>query len=298
MKILVTGASGFIGRYCCSQLVVQGHEVHAVSSNYKLDMGYNWHKANLLDNEQTIKLMREIQPTHLLHLAWYAEPGKYWASVRNYHWVKASLTLFEQFSEFGGKRIVSAGTCAEYDWGYEKYVENMTPLKPVSLYGVCKHSLQMMLSTYASLNELSIAWGRVFSVYGPHEHSHRLCSSIIQQLIFDNKIKCNNADLVRDYLHVSDVAKAFVMLINSDLEGPVNIGSGVGIKLRDMVKTIEAKVGNFDRLEILNSPIASSSPRILVSNNERLKSIGWEPTYNLDEGLKDTISWFSEQNKL
>jgi len=298
MKILVTGASGFIGRYCCSQLSAQGHEIHAVSSKSQSDDIYHWHKANLLDRKQITKLMRDVQPSHLLHLAWYAEPGKYWTSTKNYHWVKASLTLFEQFAEVGGKRIVAAGSCAEYGWGHENYVEGITPLEPATLYGVCKHSLQMMLGSYATVNELSFAWGRVFSVYGPHEHSRRLCASIIQGLICRNKVICDSADLVRDYLHVSDVAKAFVLLITSDLEGPVNIGSGIGIKLRDIVKTIEAKIGNFDCLEILNRPIGSGVPRILVSNNERLQSIGWEPTYDLETGLTHVINWFEEQNKL
>ncbi len=297
MKILVTGASGFIGRHCCAQLSALGYEVHAVSSKSQSDETVHWHKVDLLDSEQSIRLIHNIQPSHLLHLAWYAEPGKFWTSIENYNWVKASLTLFKEFAAIGGKRVVAAGTCAEYDWGYDSYVEEKTPLSPLTLYGVCKNSLHSMLSCYASQQGLSLVWGRVFSIYGPHDHPDRLVSSVIQGLIREEKIICSNADLIRDYLHVSDVAKAFVLLTTSQFEGVVNIGSGSGIKIREIVENIEVKIGHFGYLEILNNPIPSKLPRTLVSNNERLSSIGWTPTYDMESGLTHTINWFNEKIK-
>jgi nucleoside-diphosphate-sugar epimerase len=159
MKVLVTGASGFIGSQCCHQLSALGYEVHAVSSKFQTDSAMQWHKVDLLDSQQIKELINKVKPTHLLHLAWYAEPGKYWTSIKNYHWVKASLTLFEEFYKSGGKRVVVSGSCAEYDWRFSNYYEDSTPLNPNNLYGVCKHSLQSMLSSYASLTGLSFAWG-------------------------------------------------------------------------------------------------------------------------------------------
>ena len=297
MKILVTGASGFIGRHCCVELSALGHEVHAVSSSIKSDRNIRWHKTNLLDSKQTAELVRNIKPKILLHLAWDVEPGKYWTSVKNYHWVKASLTLFEQFANAGGERIVVAGSCAEYDWGHKIYIEGITPLEPATLYGACKHALQLMLSSWANQNKISVAWGRIFSVYGPHEHHSRLHYSVIQGLIREEKVICSNGGLIRDYLHVSDVAKAFVLLTTSQFEGVVNVGSGSGIKLREIVENIEAKIGHFGYLEILNNPIDSSVPRTLVSNNDLLSSIGWTPTYDMESGLAQTINWFYEEIK-
>jgi nucleoside-diphosphate-sugar epimerase len=294
MKILVTGASGFIGSYCCSQLALQGHEVHAVSSKHQQKEIFYWHKANLLDSEQTIKLMRDVQPTHLLHLAWYAEPGKYWTSTKNYHWVKASLTLFEQFAEVGGKRIVAAGSCAEYDWDHEKYIEDITPKIPITLYGSCKHSLHLMLSSFAALNELSFAWGRVFSVYGPHENSKRLFSSVIQALLRREIVKCKNAELMRDYLHVNDVASAFVTLLCNEVQGAVNIGSGSGISLKNIVEKIERNIGNYGYLRLNEQSNDINSPRCIIADNNLLKSTGWVPTFNIDTGLDDTIEWFKK----
>ena len=292
MKILVTGASGFIGRHCCTQLSALGYEVHAVSSKSQSDETVHWHKADLLDSQQSIRLIRNIQPTHLLHLAWCAEPGKYWTSIENYHWVKASLTLFEEFVRSGGKRVVVAGSCAEYDWGYKNYSEDTTPLDPATLYGTCKHSLQLMLSSYAALKGLSFAWGRIFSIYGPHEHPDRLCSSVIQALLRSQKIKCSNGGLIRDYLHVSDVASAFAALLVSDIQGPVNIGSGFGTKLRDIVGKIDEKIGNDGFLEIATKPGSLNEAPIIVADTTRLDNIGWKPTYDIESGLDHTIDWF------
>ena len=292
MKILVTGASGFIGRHCCTQLSALGFEVHAVSSKSQSNETVHWHKADLLDSQQSIRLIRNIQPTHLLHLAWYAEPGKYWTSIENYHWVKASLTLFEEFTESGGKRVVVAGSCAEYDWGYKNYSEDTTPLDPATLYGTCKHSLQLMLSSYAALKGLSFAWGRIFSIYGPHEHPDRLCSSVIQALLLSQKIKCSNGALIRDYLHVSDVASAFAALLVSDIQGPINIGSGFGTKLRDIVGKIDGKIGNDGLLDIATKPSSLNEAPIIIADTTRLDNIGWKPTYDIESGLDHTIDWF------
>lgn len=292
MKILVTGASGFIGRHCCTQLSALGYEVHAVSSKSQSDETVHWHKADLLDSQQSIRLIRNLQPTHLLHLAWYAEPGKYWTSIENYHWVKASLTLFEEFRESGGKRVVVAGSCAEYDWGFDNYSEDTTPLAPATLYGTCKHSLQMMLSAYASLNGLSFAWGRVFSIYGPGEHPNRLFASVIRSLLQGQEVNINSGGLIRDYLHVSDVASAFAALLVSDIQGPINIGSGFGTKLRDIVGKIDGKIGNDGLLDIATKPSSLNEAPIIIADTTRLDNIGWKPTYDIESGLDHTIDWF------
>jgi nucleoside-diphosphate-sugar epimerase len=293
MKVLLTGATGFIGKQCLSQLIAKGYKVHAISSNSHInDTSVHWHKVNLFDCDQTKALIRKIKPTHLLHLAWYAESGEYWQSVKNLYWVKASLTLFEEFSDAGGKRIVVAGSCAEYDWGFENYSEDTTPLAPETLYGVCKHSLQLMLSSYASLKGLSFSWGRIFSIYGPHENHHRLFASVIQALLRGQDVKCNNGELIRDYLHVNDVASAFVALLNSDIEGPVNIGSGSGVALKDIVGKIEKNINKFGCLKINSKPITNNEAPIIIADTKRINNIGWKPIYDIESGLEDTISWF------
>ena len=151
-KILITGASGFIGRHCLPLLLEKGFEVHALSleprSNLQKDI--IWHSQNLLDYERTQRLMESLRPSHCLHLAWYTKAGKYWSSQQNLHWVSSSALLLDSFHQNGGERFVGAGTCAEYDWHYGHCVEMLTPIEPATLYGTCKSSFQKMLSSFSA----------------------------------------------------------------------------------------------------------------------------------------------------
>lgn len=295
MKVLLTGATGFIGRQCSSQLKAQGYEVHAISSAYHpCDDEIYWHKVDLLDRNQSRALVRDLKPTHLLHLAWYTEPRKYWTAVENFYWVQASLILIEEFVASGGKRIVVAGSCAEYDWSCKSFKEEGTPLVPSTIYGTCKHALQLMLNSYAVENNISVAWGRVFSIYGPHEDSKRLVPSVIIGILNSCKVNCVNGNLVRDYLHVADVASAFLALLESDIEGPVNIGSGRGLRLRYIVEKIETRIGKFGHLTVTESKSNYRGPAILIADIKRLKLTGWRPTYDIESGIGDTIKWFKK----
>ena len=186
IKTLVTGASGFIGRHSLPLLLKAGHEVHAVSLKKKNPgiSGVNWHQADLKNRTPKPKdLFADIRPTHLLHFAWCTEPGSFWDDPENNQWVQASLELLKTFQMHGGERIVIAGTCAEYDWNEEICSEEETPSRPATLYGNCKHELQLKANTFCEKYQLSLCWGRIFFVYGPHEHPARLIPSVINSLL-------------------------------------------------------------------------------------------------------------------
>lgn len=297
MKVLVTGASGFIGRHCVAQLQARGYEVHAVSSAMReATPGVTWHRADLLVEGEASALVRRTGPTHLLHLAWCTEPGKYWTALENFDWIRASLAMIQAFTASGGKRLVAAGTCAEYDWdGGGICAEAATPLAPATLYGSSKHALQLLLAAWSRQTGLSSAWGRVFSLYGPHEYPQRLMASTITSLLGGNTASCGNPGLVRDYLHAEDVASAFVALLECELAGPVNIGSGHGVALGDLVTTIGKKLGAADRVRLPSAPAQGTEPALLVAETSKLALTGWTPRFDLDSGLDDTIAWWRAQ---
>jgi nucleoside-diphosphate-sugar epimerase len=296
-RVLLTGASGFVGRNCIGPLTTLGFEVHAVSSrNADGDPAATWHHVDLLDASLIPALVRDVRPTHLLHMAWDATPGKYWTSIDNLRWVASSLALFHSFADCGGKRIVAAGTCAEYEWRSGVCHEEETPRIPATPYGIYKHSLRLMLDIFCKQARLSGAWGRIFSLYGPAEYPQRLVASAVRALLSGEDAKCGNANLVRDYSHATDIAGAFVALLESNFEGAVNIGSGHGIRLGDIVLKIGELLNAKDRVRLsIRPPDASEEPEVLIANTARLAAIGWKPQFDLDSGLADTIAWWRRQ---
>lgn len=297
-KVIVTGASGFIGQHALNTLGQKGFDVHALYSQVQpqINPTVKWHQANLLDLTQIQQLISTIQADYLLHFAWYAVPGKYWQAEENFLWVQASLELIRQFYQQGGKRVVMAGTCAEYDWNYGYCSELITPRKPNTAYGICKQALQEMVESYSEINSLSSAWGSIFFPYGTCEHPNRLVSSVILSLLKGETAKCSHGNQIRDFIYVQDVADAFAALLESEVTGVVNIGSGKPIAIKDMVYKIADKLGRVDLIEL--GAIASNprEPPLLVADVTRLsQEVGWLPKFDLDRGLDQTITWWKSK---
>ena len=217
-RVLITGASGFIGRGTLAPLLQRGLEVHAVTSRSSppdAQPGIRWHTADLLDSHAAEAMVEQVRPTHLLHLAWYAEPGAYWSSPENLRWVEASLRLLRAFAQRGGARAVFAGTCAEYEWSNQVTCDELsTPCRPATLYGTSKHALQLIGARYAKQVGLSFAWGRVFFVFGPAEHPARVGGSVARSLVLGEPTLLSHGQQVRDFLYSGDLAEAFVALLD------------------------------------------------------------------------------------
>jgi len=298
-RVLVTGAAGFIGRHCLPILMSNDFEVHATDRLIPEDAprSLHWHRADLLDPNQTGELTASVRPSHLLHFAWYANPGEYWTSPENLCWVGASLALLQSFARNGGQRVVMAGTCAEYDWDYGFCSPAVTPLRPATLYGVCKHALQMMLHAFSLQTGLSSAWGRIFFLYGPYEHPARFVSSIIGSLLRNEPARCTHGNQIRDYLYVEDVASAFVALLRSEVTGPVNISSGRPVTLRELALAAADCIGSRERLQFGALPSPPNEPLLIIGDNRCLADeVGWTPTFDLAAGMARTVSFWRERS--
>lgn len=299
-KVLLTGASGFVGRHCLPTLVARGYEVHAVSSRAdapcEMPDGVRWHRADLLDAAQVSALLARVGPTHLLHCAWYAVPGAYWTSPENFRWVEASLHLLQTFAASGGQRVVTTGSCAEYDWRYGYCSEQVTPLRPATIYGVCKHALQLMLDALCQRANVSAACGRLFFLYGRHEYPQRLVASVIRSILQEQAAPCSHGEQIRDFLYAQDAADALVALLDSETTGAVNIASGVPVTLRQVVEEIAAQLGRPDLIRLGALPSPEDEPRLLLADVARLRDeVRWSPRYDLAGGLAETIGWWKLQ---
>ncbi len=301
-RVLVTGASGFIGRQALPYLCADGYEVHAVGLSNVLATSdedkMTWHAVDLLDSQAVDQLMATVQPSHLLHLGWYAVPGKYMTSAVNADWVKASINIMSSFVHHGGTRFVGAGTCIEYDTSFGFCTEQHTPIQANSFYGNCKNATHLVLQSLAQAHELELAWGRVFFIYGPHEHPKRLVSSVIHSLLNQQDADCSPGTQIRDFMHVEDVAGSFVALLNSPVTGPVNVCSGQAVSIRQVVEVVADQLDAHKRINFGAFPLNPSEPPLLVGNAGRLHNeVGFSPRYGLSDGLAHTIDWWRSRLK-
>jgi nucleoside-diphosphate-sugar epimerase len=297
-RVLLTGATGFIGYHCLEPLKARGYEVHLVSSRPMKTgaSGVHWHQANLLEPGTAKSLLAEVKPTHLLHLAWFVVPGKLITAPENFAWVRASMELVEEFAAHGGKRLAVCGSSYEYDWNYGYCSEKLTPAVPNNVYGSCKQALQLLVQSFASQAGLSAAWGRVFFLYGPNEHPQRLVPSVILSLLKDEPAKCSHGRQIRDYMHVQDVADGLVSLLDSEVTGTVNVSSGQATSLREIVLAIGRLMGKPKLIELGAIPARANDAPLVVGENLRLlNECGWKQQYELEAGLRQTIEWWKAQ---
>jgi nucleoside-diphosphate-sugar epimerase len=299
-RVLVTGASGFIGRHALEPLLRRGFEVHAVTSREPPAWAppeVRWHRADLLAPGEHGDLLAAAAPTHLLHLAWYAEHGRFWASAENLRWTAATIALVQAFAERGGRRAVLAGTCAEYRWGDPgPRIEGVTPLEPATLYGTAKHATRALLQAAADELGFEFAWGRVFFLYGPGEAPGRIVASVARALVAGERAATGDGTQVRDFLHVADVGAAFAALLDSHVAGAVNIGSGEGRPLRDVIAAIGAATAREDLLDIGALASRPGDPDELVAGIARLRDeVGFVPAIGLRDGIERTVAWWRVQ---
>jgi nucleoside-diphosphate-sugar epimerase len=295
--------------------------------------GAKIHFADLLNDAHVDELTGEVKPSHLLHFAWIATPGLYWNSAENFRWLAASERLLRTFHAHGGGRVMMAGSCAEYDWSrVEVCDEQSSPLADtkiaapsdaaisddaavssdavasndavassdavastdaVSRYAACKIALQRVLADFGRREHLSTAWGRIFFQFGPHEHPDRLVPSVICNLLLNREAPCSHGRQIRSFLHVADVGEAFAAVLDSDLEGPVNIGSDERVALADLVERIARQIGRPELLRLGARPAPPREPPLLVPEIHRLRDEAlWRPRFTLNEALSDTVAWW------
>lgn len=277
--VLVTGASGFIGRATVPLLVEQGYEVHAVHHRGPAPdlRGVVSHRADLLDPAAATALVDRVRPSHLLHLAWLPTSRDLVSAPENRAWVEATVHLVGAFGAVRGERAVLAGTVNEDE--------------PTTAYGGAKSSARDRVLADAGAAGHSVAWARLFFVYGPGERADRLVPSVSRALHAGEPVDVSHGRQVRDFVFVGDVATALVALVGSRAEGVFDVGTGEGATVRRVIEAIVACTGRGELVRFGARP-DDGRPPVWVADPARLRDeVGWTPAVGLEEGIARTVSW-------
>ncbi len=289
MKVLLTGAGGFIGRHVLNQLLNAGIDAVVVGRSRPVGYTGDFIEADLLQNEDCGDIIQRAGASHLIHLAWYAEHGQYWTSPLNLRWVDASVRLAEAFCANGGQGVVIAGTCAEYDWSHGYCREDNTPLNPTTLYGAAKDATRRLVMAVCARHQVPCAWGRIFLPFGQGEFAGRLIPSLTEVFRGVRAPFGVNAHAYRDFLHASDVAEGFFRLLTEGADGAYNVCSGEPTRLAEVVTTLASLLDADPEPVLALTTERPAEPPLLVGESLKLKALGWRPALTLAQGLEHTL---------
>lgn len=271
MTIALTGATGFVGRQILRSLLEQGHSVRALVRNP--DRLKDEAQAGQLEIVRTNDLFSEtpeelrkclIGTDTLIHSAWYAEPGKYLSASENLNCVIGTLALAKQFIAAGGKRMVGIGTCAEYDLKKAALLTTENPLAPDTLYAACKVAVFQILRQLMKDEGLSFAWCRLFYLYGEGEDDHRLVPYVRKQLESGQEVLLTQGDQIRDFLDVRKAGRLVASVALNQQQDAVNICSGKGVSVRQLVESIADEYGRRDLLQFGARPAHLFDPPCVI----------------------------------
>lgn len=283
MKILVTGISGFIGKHVYNRLIKTKLDFHVTSRTTQPNMK-NCHLLDILNHHDTQLLMEKIKPDVLIHLAWDVTHGEFWSSAKNISYAEASINLFGSFLNHGGKKIIAAGTCAEYPAANIPVLEDLDYHGELSEYGKAKKTVCQFLNSCQINKAIDFTWFRIFGLFGPGEDERRFFPSVINAVRAGVRFETKNPETFFDYVYVDDLACFIVACINRAGLGNINIGTGNAIAMLDLYTTIEAylKTNSINIIKTINKPSQNSR----IPNCEKLQKNGFN--FSLQNGLEQT----------
>lgn len=287
-RVLLTGATGLIGRHAVTPLRDAGYEVIALSRSGRDVAGAVGLAADLLNPDDLRRAVVDAGAAALVHLAWADGPDR-WTTPANLDWAAATLTLLRAFAAAGGRRAVLVGSCAEYDWS-QPILAEASPLNPVTLYGAAKARTGQLAVVAAPTLGLSLAWARPFFVYGPGEPKGRLFGDLIRGIAAGQAVDCTDGEQRRDFLHVADLGAALAAVLPSPAEGAINVASGKAVMIKDMILTVARQMGRPDLVRLGARPRPAGDPACLQADVTRLREeVGFAPRFAMEGGIADVL---------
>lgn len=290
MKILLTGPTGFIGSEFARLATKQGHRVAGLvmpSETLPTDLpasdNLTWLRGSL--EQAPWDLIDAFAPEVCLHTAWITTPGVYLESPENHRFLAASRAFLARTAEAGARHLMTLGTCIEYQISGAPLKEDSSPVAPTTTYSRCKNELRIWMEAEGRRLGVRTCWGRVFYPYGPREHPSRLCSSIISQLRKGERVVLKTPNSTKDYIFIEDLALAILNVLENRFEGTINLGTGIGVSVREIASTLGHLLKRSDLVQEPENPAADPFGYV-VADSTRLRALGWSPAFTMRQGLE------------
>lgn len=253
--ILLTGASGFVGRNIILALSKLNVKVILIVRKGKKDKIIKTPNiVKIIKTEDIFKESIGWWKRHckgidiIIHAAWHVDSSKNLQSVKNIDCLIGSINMLSGAIKAGISRFVGIGTCIEYDLS-KKFLSIDTPLNPKTLYSSSKVAFYYTLANTLPQKKIEFAWCRLFDLYGEGEDKRRLVSYIENQISKGKIAKLTSGNQIRDYLNVKKASKIITKIALSKQQGPINVCSGKPITIRKLATKIAAKYGRVDLLK-------------------------------------------------
>lgn len=307
-KVLVSGATGFIGANLTRRLVKENYEVHILvrkgSDVWRIKdiiSKLYIHKINLLEKQRLSKLMHDIKPNVIFHLANLGLYGGVDSPIEEY--IKINLVgtnnLIESTHNTNYECFINTGSSSEYG-------DKLSPMKEVNVcqpstnYALTKLASTLYAQAYAKKNKKPLATLRLFSPFGPFDHPARFISQMILKLLKSEEISIKSPQDVRDYIFIEDVVNAFLACMKSSdrLSGEIfNIGSGKQTSIITILNLLRNLIRSKSKI---NYGSSSKKDKIVwqADIKKAKQKLGWEPKIALTQGVEETVKWFKKNSHL
>lgn len=307
-RVLVTGATGFIGSHLVRRLVAEGTEVHALTSRVSavypdrlrdLRGGITLHEGNLTDRSALDVLVQRSRPDYVFHLGAYTHVGKSWRRVDEcvQSNVQGTVNLLQALDGSGYRRFINTGTSEIYGDIDVPFREG-DQVNPISPYAVSKYAAERFCRMFHRSYGWPIVVLRPFNAYGPAQSADRIIPEIIARGVRGDDLAMTEGRQTREFNYVEDLAEGFLHAATApDVEGDLfNLGCGEEISMRDLATLVLDVMGDPIVPEFGALPERPAEIRRMYADPEKARRIlGWEPRHTLREGLSKTIDWYRHE---
>ena len=300
-RILITGASGFIGSHVISKLredntlaVIMLNDEHSkrIKSSLKGIVRYN---VDLSDTKGVMRVVNDFKPEVIIHLASiYAvnHKSEQIAPLINVN-ILGITNLLEAAVASKVKSFINTSTCFVYDRSTRKIKEE-DRLKPLNLYALTKICTEQLCDLYAANYGLSCLTLRIFPPYGPNDNKRRLVPYVVDNCLSNGELKLTSGVQKWDFVYVGDIVEAYVLALKKKFKRHeiVNIGSGMATKIKDVVKLIRKYTNSKSKLLFGSIPHRGNELWYCCADLKKAKKVlGWYPKTGLASGIRKTVDW-------